>query len=99
VKRGVVMALFSPGGGRARFDHAANGPVAPGTTPERTVRPLDPSRVASTIAGAAVPAGTEALMHVLVAYASRHGATQGIAHRIAARLRADGLEVTLQPAA
>ncbi len=32
-------------------------------------------------------------MSVLVAYASRHGATQGIAERIAERLRAAGLEV------
>ena len=31
-------------------------------------------------------------MSVLVAYASRHGATQGIAERIADRLRADGLD-------
>jgi len=31
-------------------------------------------------------------MHVLVAYASRHGATQGIAERIAATLRSSGLE-------
>jgi menaquinone-dependent protoporphyrinogen oxidase len=31
-------------------------------------------------------------MHVLVAYASRHGATQGIAERIAETLRAAGLE-------
>jgi menaquinone-dependent protoporphyrinogen oxidase len=31
-------------------------------------------------------------MSVLVAYASRHGATQGIAERIAERLRADGLD-------
>lgn len=32
-------------------------------------------------------------MHVLVAYASRHGATQGIAERVAETLRASGLEV------
>ena len=32
-------------------------------------------------------------MSVLVAYASRHGATRGIAERIAERLRAAGLEV------
>ncbi len=31
-------------------------------------------------------------MHVLVAYATRHGATQGIGERIAERLRAAGLE-------
>jgi menaquinone-dependent protoporphyrinogen oxidase len=35
-------------------------------------------------------------MHVLVAYASRHGATQGIAERIAERLRAGGLDVDLR---
>ena len=33
-------------------------------------------------------------MSVLVAYASRHGATQGIAERIADRLRQDGLAAT-----
>ena len=33
---------------------------------------------------------------VLVAYASRHGATRGIAERIAETLRQSGLEVTLQ---
>jgi menaquinone-dependent protoporphyrinogen oxidase len=38
-------------------------------------------------------------MHVLVAYASRHGATQGIAERIAEVLRAAGLEVEARPAA
>ncbi len=37
-------------------------------------------------------------MSVLVAYASRHGATQGIAERIAERLRADGLEADARPA-
>src|SRR5262245_52090297 len=36
-------------------------------------------------------------MHVLVAYASRHGATRGIAEWIAAALERDGLEVTLTP--
>jgi menaquinone-dependent protoporphyrinogen oxidase len=36
-------------------------------------------------------------MNVLVAYASRHGATQGIAERIARTLESDGLEVTLKP--
>jgi menaquinone-dependent protoporphyrinogen oxidase len=35
-------------------------------------------------------------MKVLVAYASRHGATQAIAERIASSLRADGLDMTLQ---
>ena len=36
-------------------------------------------------------------MTVLVAYASRRGATRGIAERIAARLRQDGLDVHLDP--
>ena len=36
-------------------------------------------------------------MKILVAYASRHGATQGIAERIAATLEANGLDVTLRP--
>ena len=34
-------------------------------------------------------------MRILVAYATRHGATQGIAERIAETLEADGLDVTL----
>jgi menaquinone-dependent protoporphyrinogen oxidase len=38
-------------------------------------------------------------MQVLVAYASRHGATQGIAERLAETLRAAGLEVDARPAA
>jgi menaquinone-dependent protoporphyrinogen oxidase len=38
-------------------------------------------------------------MRVLVAYATRHGATRGIAERIAACLRHDGLEVDLSRAA
>ena len=37
-------------------------------------------------------------MHVLVAYASKHGATQGIAERIAETLRASGLEADARPA-
>lgn len=37
-------------------------------------------------------------MKVLVAYASRHGATRGIAERIARTLEQRGLEVTLAPA-
>lgn len=37
-------------------------------------------------------------MKILVAYASRHGATRGIAERIAQTLERRGLEVTLQPA-
>jgi len=37
-------------------------------------------------------------MRVLVAYASRYGATRGIAERIAATLRQHGLEVTVEPA-
>jgi menaquinone-dependent protoporphyrinogen oxidase len=36
-------------------------------------------------------------MSVLVAYASRHGATQGIAERIAEALRAAGLDAEAQP--
>jgi len=38
-------------------------------------------------------------MRVLVAYASRHGATQGIAERIGETLRAAGVEAEVQPAA
>jgi len=37
-------------------------------------------------------------MHVLVAYASRHGATQGIAERIAETLRTNGLDAEARPA-
>jgi menaquinone-dependent protoporphyrinogen oxidase len=37
-------------------------------------------------------------MKVLIAYASRYGSTQGIAERIAATLRQQGLEVMLQAA-
>ena len=36
-------------------------------------------------------------MRILVAYASRHGATRGIAERIAQALGRRGLQVTLQP--
>jgi len=36
-------------------------------------------------------------MRVLVVYASKYGATQGIAERIAATLRLQGLEATVQP--
>ena len=36
-------------------------------------------------------------MRILVAYATRHGATQGVAERIAHTLGRRGLEVTLQP--
>ena len=38
-------------------------------------------------------------MHVLVAYASRHGATQGVAERIAETLRAVGIDAKAQPVA
>ncbi|MGD0862999.1 MAG: flavodoxin domain-containing protein [Candidatus Limnocylindrales bacterium] len=38
-------------------------------------------------------------MHVLVAYASRHGATRGIAERIAETLRGAGLEAEALPVA
>lgn len=41
---------------------------------------------------------TDKRMCVLVVYASRHGATRGIAERIAATLRQSALEVTVQPA-
>ena len=37
-------------------------------------------------------------MHVLVAYASRYGATQGIAERIAAALRKQGLTAVVEAA-
>jgi menaquinone-dependent protoporphyrinogen oxidase len=36
-------------------------------------------------------------MKVFVGYASRHGATQGIAERIATKLERPGMEVTLRP--
>jgi menaquinone-dependent protoporphyrinogen oxidase len=36
-------------------------------------------------------------MKILVAYASRHGATQGIAERIAQTLKEESLDVTLRP--
>jgi menaquinone-dependent protoporphyrinogen oxidase len=40
----------------------------------------------------------EVEMQVLVAYASRHGATRGIAERVAATLERNGIRTTLQPA-
>src|SRR6187549_941398 len=39
------------------------------------------------------------VMKVLVTYATRHGATRGIAERIAAALERHDLDVTLEPAA
>jgi menaquinone-dependent protoporphyrinogen oxidase len=36
-------------------------------------------------------------MSILITYASKHGSTQQIAERIAERLRANGLEATVQP--
>jgi menaquinone-dependent protoporphyrinogen oxidase len=47
---------------------------------------------------AAVAAGKEEQMRILVAYASRHGATRGIAERVAHTLKGRGLEVTLESA-
>ena len=38
-------------------------------------------------------------MSILVTYASRHGSTRGIAERIAERLRVDGLDAEVRPAA
>jgi menaquinone-dependent protoporphyrinogen oxidase len=38
-------------------------------------------------------------MSILVAYATQYGSTQGIAERLAARLKGEGLEVELQPIA
>jgi menaquinone-dependent protoporphyrinogen oxidase len=38
-------------------------------------------------------------MSILVAYASRHGSTRGIAERIAERLRAHGLDAEVRPVA
>jgi menaquinone-dependent protoporphyrinogen oxidase len=40
---------------------------------------------------------TDKLARVLVVYATRHGATRGIAERIAATLRESGAAVTVQP--
>jgi menaquinone-dependent protoporphyrinogen oxidase len=49
--------------------------------------------------GAGRTGGQESRMQVLVAYASRHGATRGIAERIAETLRAAGLDAQARPAA
>lgn len=38
-------------------------------------------------------------MAVLIGYASEHGSTQGIAERLGARLRTEGFEVVVRPAA
>lgn len=38
-------------------------------------------------------------MKILVAYATKHGATRGLAERIAATLERRGLDATLRPAA
>jgi menaquinone-dependent protoporphyrinogen oxidase len=42
--------------------------------------------------------GRRTAMNILVAYASKHGATAGIAERIARTLERPGLDVTLKPA-
>jgi menaquinone-dependent protoporphyrinogen oxidase len=55
-----------------------------------------PERLVAAGIGPSIAEG--AAMRVLVAYASKHGATRGIAEHIAAALERSGLEVTLRPA-
>jgi menaquinone-dependent protoporphyrinogen oxidase len=54
---------------------------------------------ARTFDGVTIANARGPTMQILVAYASRHGSTTGIAARIAERLRVDGLDVVVLPAA